>query len=77
MSDLDPAAWEPGVPLYSRADHPHSCYLFNIRVDSVDDECRCGDAASWPEPVSGRKLSDGDELGDLIAWHRAAREAAS
>ena len=64
--------WQPGDPLYRREDHTHSLYAFNFRSDPDGEECHCSDAASWPEPTRHRAIKDGDELGDLIAWHRAA-----
>lgn len=55
--------WEPGLPLYSRAGHAHSQYLYNFR-DEIDnsENCNCTDRASWPVPLSHHALSEGDDL---------------
>ena len=66
--------WVPGDPLWTRENHPNSNYLFNFRSDTDTEVCNCPDAAQWPEPGSRYRLRDGDELGDLIDYHRPANE---
>lgn len=74
MSAEQAHEWEPGDPLYPKGSYRD--YLFNFRADAMGAEPGA-DAASWPEPgVAHRMLVDGDEIGDLIAWHRAQREAS-
>lgn len=61
--------WEPGDPLYHR-NNSYRDGLFNFRDDATDDECHCADAAGWPEPIGGRHIAAGDELGRFIReWH--------
>ena len=73
MSTAAWVEWEPGIPLYPRAQY--SQYLFNFRDDPDTERCGCADAASWPEPAASRRIPDGDELGALIADVRAAEAA--
>lgn len=67
------AEWEPGDELYSRAAHPYSLYVFNYRDDSDSPRCSpCPDAARWPEPHSGQRLSEADPLDAFIVeWRKA------
>ena len=66
--------WQPGDPLWTRENHPNSNYLYNWRTDTQVETCNCPDAAHWPEPGSRYRLRDGDELADLIDYHRPATE---
>ncbi len=72
----EPTEWQPGDPLNQWDSRPHmNVGLYNFRLDNDREECHCADAASWPEP-NHKWLPAGDEIGDLIAWHRAQREAS-
>lgn len=58
--------WQPGEPLYSRAQYRG--YFFNFRPDNtVADVCACPDAATWPTPQARHDLGDGDELAPLTS----------
>lgn len=70
MTDVDASTWEPGDPLHRNPNISHQSGIFSMRVDSFDS---WSDAARWPVPNS-RRLPPGDELGDLIEWHRRRRE---
>ena len=68
--------WEPGIPLYDRARHGNSQYLFNFRADSETEECHCFDRAEWPT-LTRHVLPDGDELGRFIdECHESQQESA-
>lgn len=71
------ADWQPGDPLWPGSGSSYRQHLYNFRDDSESEECRCSDAASWPEPGS-RTLGNRDELGDFIdrwhAWRRSQLE---
>ena len=72
--------WEPGIPLYERgaqgSGDSYRMQIFTFRVDSeLEDDCHCGDAASWPEPHGSRALTELDDLGEFIAGARAAVSA--
>lgn len=67
--------WEPGDPLYARG--PYRDHVFNFRdEDEPSEDCNCGDAARWPNPITGRGLPDRDELEEFIIRWRAAQEVA-
>jgi len=68
---VEPAEWQPGDELYSRAAHPYSLYVFNYRDDSEAAHCTCPDAASWPEPRSHHLLPE-DPLKEFIDECRGA-----
>lgn len=67
------SAWTPGDPLHSRGDFGN--YLYNFRDDRDGERCTCSDAASWPEPSYGHRLSDVDELTAFIAECRTGDAA--
>ena len=67
--------WQPGIPLHDR-DNYRGTYVdgVDLRPEPDDDRCACTDAATWPNPDRAHRLELGDELADLIAWHRRQRE---
>lgn len=67
----DAETWEPGDPLFER--HPYTRYLFNFRpMNDELEECRCGDAATWPTPrIQSHRLEEdplADFIAEIIAW---------
>lgn len=68
----NPRQWEPGDELADRGTHQHSRYIFNFRDEEAVEECRCGDAATWPTIQGHWWLGDGDELEAFIAECREA-----
>lgn len=62
--------WQPGDPLYERG--PYRDYFFNFRPIPGDDdfeEIGWADAASWPDPLPGRRIT-GDPFELFIKqWH--------
>jgi hypothetical protein len=75
----DALFWRPGDPLHDR-DNYRGTYVdgvYDLRPEPENETCICSDAASWPDPTCANNLhnlGDGDELADLIAWHRRQRE---
>jgi hypothetical protein len=72
----DALFWRPGDPLHD-PDGYRGTYIdgvYDLRFEPEDDRCACSDAATWPNPDRAHRLELGDELADLIAWHRRQRE---
>lgn len=61
------------MPLFARG--AYRDHVFNFRDDPESAQCNCADAAGWPEPIHGRGLGDGDELGAFIAAVHRERDA--
>lgn len=80
-----PEAWEPGIRLYRRDQHPNSCYIASYRDDTFVDreDCCCPDAADWPQQQRRQIPKHGlghhpDELAKFIdEWHRWRRGGAA
>ena len=71
-----PLFWTPGDPLHDR-DRYRGTYIdgvYDLRPEPADERCACTDAASWPNPNRYQGIDEGDELAEVIAWHRRRRE---